>query len=338
MKKILCLGESILLSNCRMLNKPYKLTYAITYDCNSRCKICNIWKKKSKNELKLEQIKKFFEKNNYFSWIDLTGGEPFLRKDLVDIVKIIQKNCKNLYLLHLPTNGFSTKLIIEKSKQIASLKLKKFILSVSLDGPPELNDQLRNKNAFSNSIRTYKELKKLGIEAYFGMTLSNYNYNKFGDTFYAVKKLIPKIKYTDFHMNIAHNSPHFYSNEEKDLRRNEIISEINNFIKLRGFAVTPVKWLEKRYLGLIGKYLRTKKTPIKCLALSSSIFLDPYGNIYPCSIYNRKLGNIRGFNYSLKNIWKSGKIKEIRSQILKKQCPNCWTPCEAYQSILGNLI
>lgn len=338
MRKTLHLGKNIILSNFKIPNKPYKLTYAITYNCNSRCKICNIWKKKSRNELKLEEIRKFFEKNNYFSWIDLTGGEPFIRKDLADIVKIIIKNCKNLYLIHLPTNGLSTKLIIEKSKQITSLKPKKFIISVSLDGPPELNDSLRIKNAFDNSIRTYKELKKIGIEAYFGMTLSNYNYDKFKETFNAVKKSIPDIKYTDFHMNISHYSPHFYSNKKERLMENEIIKEIDNFIRLRGLSITPIKWLERRYLKLIEKYLKTKKVPVKCLSLSSSIFMDPYGNIYPCSIYNKKLGNLKDFNYSLKDIWKSGEINKIRNQILKKQCPNCWTPCEAYQSILGNLI
>jgi len=77
---------------------------------------------------------------------------------------------------------------------------------------------------------------------------------------------------------------------------------------------------------------------LPCKALSVSCFIDPYGTIYPCTIFNKKLGNLRQANYNLKKIWNSKKSAEVRKLIKENKCPGCWTPCEAYQTILGNLI
>jgi len=69
--------KGIIFSNFKRLDCPYKLTFALTYRCNSRCQICQIWKKKKHKELSLLEIEKFFTINDFFNWIDLTGGEVF---------------------------------------------------------------------------------------------------------------------------------------------------------------------------------------------------------------------------------------------------------------------
>jgi radical SAM protein with 4Fe4S-binding SPASM domain len=66
--------------------------------------------------------------------------------------------------------------------------------------------------------------------------------------------------------------------------------------------------------------------------------VDPQGNIYPCGMWNKRIANLEEIDYKLKNIWNKPETEIVRNQILKKNCPNCWTPCEAYQSILGNLL
>jgi MoaA/NifB/PqqE/SkfB family radical SAM enzyme len=83
-------STNILLSAFGGLKHPYKLTFAITNKCNLKCKTCNIWQRKPENELTFAEIDKFFAANNYFNWIDLTGGEIFLRKDLPDISRSIK--------------------------------------------------------------------------------------------------------------------------------------------------------------------------------------------------------------------------------------------------------
>ena len=72
------------LTNVKRPGFPYKLTFAITYWCNYRCTTCNIWQMKPRDELRLEEIREFFKRSNRFVWVDLTGGEVALRKEILD--------------------------------------------------------------------------------------------------------------------------------------------------------------------------------------------------------------------------------------------------------------
>jgi radical SAM protein with 4Fe4S-binding SPASM domain len=62
------------------------------------------------------------------------------------------------------------------------------------------------------------------------------------------------------------------------------------------------------------------------------------GNVYPCTVFDRKLGNIRDYNYDLKKILTSETAKKVRKEIEADRCPQCWTPCEAHQMILSNWL
>jgi len=341
MKKTLALFGKILKSNLVKDMYPYKLTFAVTYKCNSKCKTCNIWKKKSENELSINEIDMIFSKYNDFSWVDITGGEIFLRKDIIEIIKIIIQKCKNLYVLHFPTNGLLPELIVEKTKHILRLNPKKLIISVSLDGPKNINDTIRGvPRSFEKAVQTFSELKKIKnkkLKVFFGFTLSKYNIGYFDKMVEEVKKILPWVKYNDFHMNIMHGSAHYYNNRKVEFPRKKVISEIREFIKKRKGVLNPVLYIEKIYLKLIKKYLITKKTPLPCKALSVSCFIDPYGFVYPCSIMDEKLGSLRDNGYDLKKILNSKKSRNTIKKIRRGQCPMCWTPCEAYQTILGNL-
>jgi len=117
----------------KILQKPYKINFAITSGCNSRCQTCNVWRKFRKNpevvknDLSLKEIEKIFKtlpKN--IIWLSLSGGEPFLRDDLVLICKKAIENIPDLCLISIPSNGLLEKNIVEKTKQILKLPLKIF--------------------------------------------------------------------------------------------------------------------------------------------------------------------------------------------------------------------
>ena len=334
--------RNIILSNFTSLAFPYKLTFAITYKCNSRCKICQIWRKKPKSELRFVEIEKFFKINNFFNWIDLTGGEPFLRNDLVKICSIIIASCPSLYLLHIPTNGILTEKIVKKTKKIIKLKPCRFIISIAMDGPSKVHDKLRGiKGNWDQAVETFKELKKIrtkGFEIYFGMTLSGKNYNLIEETYQSLKKEIPDFKRSDLHFNIAHHSS-FYDNLEVNLGLTTKISQkLKEFLRKKEKKLSGIWFLESRYQKLIPKYLKTHASPLPCQALSASVFIDPEGNIYPCTMWNKKIGSLTDFGFDLKEVWQQARVMNLREKIKERQCLGCWTPCEAYQAILGNLI
>src|SRR4029453_466993 len=110
------------------------------------------------------------------------------------------------------------------------------------------------------------------------------------------------------------------------------------YAKLRGFGWSPVNYLERAYLRHVRRYLETKETPMRCHALRSSCFVDSWGNVFPCTIYDRRMGNLGESGYDLATIWNQPDTRAVQGEIWESNCPNCWTPCEAYQSILGNLV
>ncbi len=323
---------------------PYELNFAITYKCNSRCKTCNIWKIKSENELTLKEIEKLTENIKFIYWIRLTGGEPFLRNDYVEIVKILDKNL-NLYLLTTPTNSLSPDLIYENIKNVLKFFRKRYIISVSLDGTQKIHENIKGiKGSWVKVIETYKRLKKFekrykNFKIFFGYTISPFNVGFFKDTLNEVKKVIPEITINDFHINLFQTSDIYYHTKDLKTDNNyykDAQKEIDMILKLRKKSLNPISLIEDKYLILGKKYLETKKTPMKCNIFNLSCFIDPYGNVYPCTIFNKKLGNLRENNYNLRNILTSKTAKRIKKEIIKNKCPGCWTPCEAHQMIISN--
>ena len=339
-----CLVSRVLWSNLRRLHFPYKLTYAITYRCNHRCKTCSIWKTDSQNELQIDEIRAFFRKAKRFLWVDLTGGEVSLRKDFVDICEAILAACPNLLLLHFPTNGYLTDKIVRDVREIAKMKPEKFIITVSTDGDEVTNDRIRGvAGGWKRQMETFRRLREIsGVQTILGMTLSAFNMNHLPTAFEAAKREYPWLTYEDYHVNIVHESGHFFSNDDlglyQEVSSDDLSRAVDRYARLRSCSWTPVSLLETAYLKQVDYYLKTGSTPMRCHALSASCFVDPWGNVFPCTIYGRKIGSLRDVGYNLAKIWTTPESRGVQQEIFDRICPQCWTPCEAYQSILGNLF
>lgn len=346
MSRLLRLAKNIAVSNFSDLKYPYRFTYILTYKCQFKCAMCNIWQKPRGAELSLEDIKRFFEKSNGFSWINLSGGEIFLREDLMDIIEIILGSCRHLCLLDFPTNGFLAEAIVGTVKKILSFKkLPKLLVTVSLDGPAQLHEQIRNTpGSWERAVETFKRLRLLrssNFDVFLGMTLQQANLDTFEETFKSVKERVGSLRYGEFHVNLFQISQHYYGNVDNTaaVSKTALRKQMDCIMKLRKLPLfSPVGFLERRYQDLAKIYLDKEVSPIFCSALSSSFFMDPAGNVYPCSIYDRAIGNIIDFDYDILALWKSNQRCIARQDIRKGNCPQCWTPCEAYQSILANLL
>ena len=295
---------------------------------------CQIWKVNPSDELTLTEINQLSRNVPDLLWLDLTGGEPTDRGDLPEIVEVFKKNCSDLTLLHFPTNGLASKKIISQAKAIRKVYDKHFVISVSLDGPPKIHNQLRGiPGNFKSAIETYKELKKLPrTDVYFGMTVLPENHQLVNDTVKAIAKHIPTFKFSDLHINLGHSSEHYYENSEGSYFSHNVES-LRSLFDQRALPLQPFKFIEWMYLKLSVEFAKSNRTPISCEALRSTLYISEKGEIYPCSIWNKPLGNLRDHSFNLKKILESPKTREARKSVEQKKCPNCWTPCEAYTSL-----
>jgi len=331
-------------ANFRRPSHPYKLTFCLTFWCNYRCETCNIWKMKPRDELRLDEIQRFFRRSPRFLWVDLTGGEVSLRKDFVDICEAVVSSCPHLLLLHFPTNGYLTDTLVAAVREIRRMAPEKLIITVSTDGDEAMNDELRGiAGGWRRQIETFRQLRQLaGVQVVLGMTLSAKNVDHFPAAFAAARHEIPDLDYGDFHVNIVHESAHYLGNTDLGLRRGveaEALARATEaYARLRGRARSPVDFLERAYLKRVRRYVETGATPMRCHALRASCFVDSWGNVFPCTVYDRRIGNLREVDYDLARIWNTPAAAALQGEIWESRCPNCWTPCEAYQSILGNLV
>jgi len=342
------LAKAAFKANLGRLDFPFKLTFCLTFWCNYRCQTCNIWKMKPRDELTLDEIRRFFQRSGKFLWVDLTGGEVTLRKDFIDVCHAVIDGCPELLLLHFPTNGYLTDKVVAAARAITTRpgrRPEKLIITVSTDGDEHTNDEIRGiEGGWRHQLETFRQLRAVpGVEVVLGMTLSAANVDHYPVAFAAAQKEVPDLRHDEFHVNIVHESPHYLGNTDLGLRANasreKLAAAVGQYRDLRKPAwAGPVAYLERAYLKRVQGYLEGGKTPMRCHALSASCFVDSWGNVFPCTIYDRKVGNLRESDYDLARIWNTPAAAALQGEIWESRCPNCWTPCEAYQSILGNLL
>jgi MoaA/NifB/PqqE/SkfB family radical SAM enzyme len=344
---------------------PTKLTFVVTKRCYSRCTYCDIWKVKDTpggldNELTLDEVKAVAAANPFLQWIDFTGGEPTDRPDFLQVVEAFADACPDLLLIHFPTNGLATTRIHETVAQLRRKVRARLIVSVSVDGPPELNDRLRGvRNDFAHAIDTFAAVRtEIGAaNTYIGMTLHGHKGScgrttteLVEDTFAAVNAALAQreqaaVDWGTLHLNIPHFSQHFYGNrasEEQDgfggaVHRAEIAAALGVAAKKsRAGSSFAMRAIEQVYRAEAQRYLATGRTRIVCSALLSTAYLSEKGYVYPCTIWNKPLGNIRDTGYALMPIIEESRRNGVRRAVATGHCPNCWTPCEAYPSIVAS--
>jgi len=284
-----------------------------TYRCVNQCHMCHIWKYPTKES---EEFKpSLLEKLPKLSFCNVTGGEPFLREDLEDIIHILKKKTPRLVI---STNGFFTDKIISLAE-----KNKKIGIRISLEGLPAANDELRGmEDGFDHGLRTLLELKKMGMrDIGFGITVSDRNAKDMLELYWLAKYL--KI---EFATAVVHNSYYFHKSDNTISNKQEVIACFEELIQefLRSWKIK--NWYRAYFnQGVIG-CIQGKPRAIPCGAGSDLFFLDPLGEIRPCNgmeegIWMDSMGDLH--KNTFEEIWNSDKALDIRQKV--KTCPkNCW--------------
>jgi MoaA/NifB/PqqE/SkfB family radical SAM enzyme len=270
--------------------------------------MCNIWKHPTdvKEEITAEDLKKLPK----LDFTNITGGEPFLREDIEDIVKVILKKTKRLVI---STNGYYTEKIIALAK-----KYPKIGVRVSIEGLPKANDELRGlKDGFDHGIRTLIELHELGLKDIgFGITVSDKNAKDMMELYHLAKMLN-----LEFSTAAMHNTFYFHKFDNKFEDKKMITGEFKKLVKEHLKSKKPKEWFRAYFnYGLIN-YINGNKRLLPCRMGTDVFFIDPSGEVYPCNGMDWSMGNIKKQDFD--DIWNSKEAEEVRNNV--KNCPkNCW--------------
>ena len=304
---------------------PKSAIIAVTLNCNLRCLMCNIWKNKIKDELKPHEYSKL---PTSLREINITGGEPFLRDDIDEVIKYIKKACKSARIV-ISTNGYLSDKIESKMRGILNID-SKVALRISIDGPERLHNKIRGVNdAFQNAFETLIRVKKAGVrDIGIAMTISNLNAEKI----YEVFKISREIN-TQFTISVTSSSDIYFGlidDKIKKLDLNQFDDKIKLIAKERMNTFSIKEWARAWFEDSLLKYVKTGKRSFRCNAAEGFFYMDSQGNVHGCHIIDSYIENINNYN-NFEKLWNSGRRELIVK--LSRNCNKCWMVCTSKSQI-----
>ena len=272
--------------------------------------MCNRYKAPSKpeEEISIDTVKKLPEM--YFT--NITGGEPFIRSDLKDIVRELDKKSDRIVI---STNGFFTDRIIDLCKEFPNVGIR-----ISIEGLEDTNNKIRGlEDGYNKGYTTLKKLVEMGHgDVGFGMTVQDAN----------ADDLVPLYKISDeMNMEFATASLHnsFYFVEAKNIikDREHVAKNFEDLINELLKSNSPKKWFRAYFNHGLINYIYGQKRLLPCDMAFDTFFIDPYGDVMPCNGTKEKevMGNLN--EQSWDELWNSEQAERVREKV--RHCDRqCW--------------
>tara|TARA_B100000575_G_C23069230_1_gene615796 strand:+ start:241 stop:1344 length:1104 start_codon:yes stop_codon:yes gene_type:complete len=333
-------------------NEPVSLVHFVTNRCNARCSFCFIDFENPdtfKSELTIEEIEKLVKNlGKSLLNVNLTGGEPFARKDLNEIVKLYIKHT-SVQSIYITTNASLPDRVEKLAKEINLYSPEtELTFQISIDDFPDEHDRVRKiENLFNNCLDTYNRLKRVSknITPVINVTVNHENCENI-ENFY--NYLVNDCSINSIKCTIVRDEGVFKTPKEKKDKIFKAYSWLSNKIN----EDSQKKIIKNYNLNSLQGRLHNKKDKIS-YSLTKKMYMEPKfispchasglfgiinakGMVYPCEILEDKLvGNLRENNMDFMKIWNSTRNNEIKKFIKKTNC-NCSYECALSYNILGN--
>ncbi len=294
------------------MSKEKKLngTVIVTYRCNAHCTMCNRYKAPSRpeEEISIETIRKL--PPMYFT--NITGGEPFIRDDLEEIVEELSKLSDRIVI---STNGFFTDRILKLTERFPKVGIR-----ISIEGLEETNNEIRGlPDGYRRGYETLKQLRARGMkDVGFGMTVQDRN----------APDLVPLYRLSDelgmeFATASLHNSFYFVENKNVIHDRPMVAEHFEGLVNELLNSGSPKKWFRAYFNHGLINYIYGQNRLLPCDMAFDTFFIDPYGDVMPCNGTKEKkvMGNLN--TQSWDELWNSGQADKVREFV--RHCDrNCW--------------
>lgn len=260
---------------------PTHAIIAVTERCNARCVMCDIWKKPAGSELRPEDYGRL---PSSLKEINITGGEPLLRTDLAEIIGAMRRRCPGARLV-LSTNGLLPGRLENLLKRVGRLAIR-----ISLDGMNALHDEIRGiEGAFDKVMESLEVCRRAGVsDLGLSATMTRHNAGRVQEIQEFARK-----QGLQFTVTVTHSSSFFFGDQSDEEPDSATAVGDMKAIRSRLYdSASPKEWFRAYYVSGLIDVIRGRPRPVECRAGSDFFYMDPGGDVYPCHILERRMGNI----------------------------------------------
>ena len=307
---------------------PNEAVLAVTYRCNCQCSMCNIWKEKPEDEMPPSEYLKL---PSSLRTVNVSGGEPFLRPDLDEVVNAIHARLPKARLV-FSTNGLMTETIVSAVDRYQSYH-NRIGVGISIDGMEASHDRIRGvEGAFRKAMSTVDGMKEIGIEDLrIGMTILGENVEDVARVFEFSRRIG-----LEFTATFAHDSEVYFKKTDnaRESFGEQMRRPLSNVIRQQLKSAHPKDWFRALHMqGIIDVAVRNAFMG-ECEAGRRYFFMDPYGNIFPCNVMNAKIGNLTSSS-SWEALCVAGAMD--RTRLMVRQCRrDCWMVCNTRSLMIAH--
>ncbi len=326
-----------LLRNHRVL-APSGVLINLTYRCNSRCKMCNIWKMRPENELTYTDWQTILGEGRIFRKImhlTIAGGEPTLHPDLSRLVALYIEKMPRLQLLSFVTHGFHTNRVLAFTKEAARLCQARGIMlsiTVSLDGVGSTHDELRGTpHAFEKTSATLLALKSLQKSCSFSFgaagLICRENLRRIRDaqSWCESREIGFSFQLIGFHETYVQNLAQIATLDFGKTERDDLYSLLGSLARDRDFR-KPKSFLKSYYWAdMLALYKQDQLRTTPCPFATDAFVFDSFGDVYYC-LSEPKIGNVRS-GRSLDEIYYHPNNVATRKDRARSVCLSCNSGC-----------
>lgn len=338
--------KSAILNRLGVVQYPSFVTFFLTWACNLRCGFCDVWKKPVKDEMTVIEIASIFRQLRRLDVLRITGGEPFVRKDMGDVIEAIVA-VNDPYLIHITTNGILTDRIVNTLSTLSCLN--RVHLKISIDDVGYPHDQIRGVDgAYEKSMNTIRALLPLRERSGMHIGVNQAIVDEENSASYERLKATLKDYCVPVYASIAYDSsstlyseaankntvdpdsttrPHGRWSTEGLRRMLKTIATDSKEISDFAEQIVDNYFMKGLYRRFIEG--RGGGGP-SCVALNSHLRLLPNGDVPICLHNGKVVGNLR--TTSFRDLWFGSTIAADRKWVA--DCSGCWVSCETSVSAI----
>lgn len=324
-------------------NQVSYLIFYVTNRCNFKCNFCfyyeEIEKGQKTNELSLEEIRKISENSGPLIQLSVTGGEPFLCEDLAEITGFFIKNNFVKYIT-IPTNAsLTSKMVNYLENVLPKYPDAYFRIPFSIDGIGEAHDKYRSApGSYKKIQKSYKALSLLR-KRYPNLVLdSNTVFTSDSED-----TILGTIRAIHHYFNFDNISITYVRGDTKNLALKK--TSFQKYIEANNYLQSLERKKEKRFLYPFWRAVRdvSREYLIKtvlndqfitpCTAGKKILIISETGELYPCEILKRSMGNVRDFNFDIKKV-----VSNTENQRLLKWIKDSKCKCSFECALAANVV